>query len=218
MAKLMMPQGSTEARGRVGGLVHNDWRGISYVKAASSPSQPRSARQLQVRAYTTRLVRYWATTLSAIERGWWNDYAVTHPDIDWTGNSKRLTGLNWFVRCTLRLLDMGRPIAESPPATAAPDPIVSYQALNGVLSSQQIWQLGPGTDLQVDLWRQGPHSVGAIAKIERAKHDSYTAYEVDSLTVSNLAPGRHTFFARIISEANGLASPWLQDFADVSAT
>ena len=217
MVKVLNPLNSTEARGRLGGIVYNTWRGINYAKTQTAPAQPRSARQLIIRAYTTALVRLWAT-LTANERKSWTDYANGHTETDGMGLTKRMTGLNWFVRCNIRLMDLSITPVKTAPSAAAPDPIVSYQALDGVLSSQQIWELGPGTNLMVDIFKFGPHSKGQFAKIERAKHDSYTAYEVDSLTISNLSPGRYTFFARIVSETNGLASPWKSDTADVTAT
>jgi len=198
------------------GLIYNTWRGISTVKAFCSPAQPRSARQLIMRAYATKLVRYWQE-LEAAERASWNDYAVAHPDTDWTGNPKRLSGLNWFVRCNSRLMDMGITPVDTAPSVAAPAAIVSYQALNGVLSSQQIWELGPGTDLMADIWLLGPHSAGIETKINKAKHNSYTAYEVNDLTITGLSVGRYTFWARIVSEVNGLASTWKSDTADITA-
>lgn len=216
MAKVLNPLNGTEARGRIGGLVYNTWRGINYVKTQTAPAQPRSSRVLLIRAWSTYLVRLWAT-LTANERKSWNDYAQSHTETDGMGLTKRLTGLNWFVRCNIRLMDIGVTPVHTAPAVAAPDPIVSYQALDGVLSSQQIWELGPGTDLLVDIFKVGPHSVGSFAKIERCKHDSYTAYEVNDLTISNLFVGRYTFFARILSETNGLVSAWKSDTADVTA-
>ena len=218
MAKVMNPLGSTEARGRIGGRVYNTWRGISYVKDQSSPAQPRSARQLQIRAWTTMLVRYWGTTLDSTERTLWNDYAVSHPDIDWTGNAKRLSGLNWFVRCNLRLLNASKVMIESPPSVAGPNALVAFAASNGVLSSVLSWTATPGTNLSVEITHLGVVSAGVQPKIERARYLNTVTGESGQTSANNLQAGRHWFYARTIDEATGLASPWVLDSADVTPT
>ena len=218
MAKVTSPHAGSESRGRVGGLVHNVWRGISYVKAASSPAQPRTARQLKIRAWTTMLVRYWGTTLSDAERGYWNDYAATHPDVDWTGNPKRLTGLNWFVRLSIRLLDLGQAIVRTPPAIAGPDAPAAFAAANGILQSVLTWTVPTYAYVYINIYDTGVISKGQIPKMERAKHKAYGAASSGTQTITALSPGRHSFFARMIDVTNGLASPWVTDPADITAT
>jgi len=215
MARVLNPLNATEARGRVGGLVYNTWRGARYVKPNTSPAQPRTPRQLQIRAWTTYLVRYWAL-ISADNRGFWNDYATSHPDIDWTKSPKRLTGLNWFVRCNLRLLDLALSIIEAPPAVAAPDAPSDFVATGAAGSIGTTWTAMAGTNLQADLWVAGPFSVGVAAKIERAKHAGYSDGESPPINLSPLQPGRYTCWLRTIDEDTGLASPWVSDTADVS--
>lgn len=217
MAKVTQPLGSTEARGRFGGLIANTWRGISSMKSSSSPAQPRSALQLKIRARSTMLVRYWGTTLSAPERTLWNEYASGHPEIDWTGNSKRLSGLNWFVRCNIRLLSLAQAIIESPPVVAAPDALVDFAASDGVLSSALTWDATAGTDLSVEIRHLGVISAGIQPKIERAKQLTLVTGESGATSANNLQAGRHWFWARVISEVTGLASPWVLDSADVTA-
>jgi len=208
MAKVLNPLFSSEARGRVQGLQFNTWRGTRFVKAQTSPAQPRTQRQLQIRAWTTVLVRYWAL-LSVANRGYWNDYAVAHPDIDWTGSPKRLTGLNWFVRCNLRVLDLGGTIVESPPEIAAPDAPAAFTLTGSAAGLSATWTPTEGTNLQADLWLFGPHSVGVNAKIQRAAHAGYSDGESPPINVSPLQPGTYTGWLRVIDEDNGLASPWV---------
>jgi hypothetical protein len=160
-------------------------------------------------------VRYWAT-LSAANRGYWNDYAAAHPEIDWTGSPKRLTGLNWFVRCNARLLDIGESIIEPPPAVAAPDAPTSWNATGAVGGLSTNWDAMAGTNLQVDIWLAGPHSAGVQGKIERASHVAYDVGETPGYDISPLFPGTYTAFGRTISEDTGLASPWVSDFDAVT--
>jgi hypothetical protein len=217
MAKVLMPHGATEARGRMGGIIANTWRGISYIKAASSPSQPRSKIQLQMRAWVAMLTRYWGTTLLDTERTWWNDYAMTHTKIDWTGNPRRLTGLNWFVLCNVGRLRMALAITTTPPDSAAPAAPVAFAAANGVLQSVITWTTPGGTGITCDVFAEGPVSKGVQPKLERAKYRDMIQAETGTMTVSGLRPGRYWFYGRMLDEASGLSSPWVVDSADVTA-
>jgi hypothetical protein len=207
---------STEARGSVGGLVYNTWRGVRYIKTNTSPAQPRTQAQLQIRAWTTYLVRLWAT-IGATARVHWNDYATEHPDIDWTNKPTRLTGLNWYTRCNLRLLYIEHPIITEPPSTAAPTAPELFAAADGILQSILTWTAAGGTDKLADFWIFGPHSAGANAKIERAKHKAFIVGEQGTTTITGLLPGTYTFFARYVDEDNGLVSPWVSNTAVITA-
>jgi len=217
MAVVHNPLISTEARGKVGGMIWNTWRGRAYVKSKTAPAQPRSQRQLNIRAISTMLIRKWQT-LGATIIGNWNDYARDHPDIDWSGNPKRLTGANWYLRCNLRLLDNGYPATQTPPATAAPAAPASFAAGDGTSQSILTWTAMPGTDTIAEIWMFGPHSPGIQAKIVRARRKSAETGESGTTTITGLIPGTHTFFLRIIKEADGLTSPWKQDTAVITAT
>jgi hypothetical protein len=216
MAKLMNPLMSSEARGRVGGTVYNTWRGVRYAKQQTSPAQPRSQLQLQIRAWCTYLVRLWST-IGATPMGHWNDYASANPVIDWTGAPKRLTGLNWYVRCNIRLLQNGFSILTEPPAAAAPSAPVSFAAANGVLSSIVSWTPEAGTDLTTEVWAIGPHTAGQQGKIEQARRITGVAGEQGATSLNDLRPGTYTVFGRVVGELTGLASTWVSDTAVITA-
>jgi hypothetical protein len=212
----MNPLQSSEARGRVGGTIYNTWRGTRYAKQQTSPAQPRTQLQLQIRAWTTYLVRLWAT-ITALQRSNWTDYATSHPEIDWTNSPKRLTGLNWYVRCNLRLLQNDLPIVPDPPATAAPAPPEAFAAAGGVLQSILTWTPDAGTDIIAEIWAFGPHSAGVAAKIQRASRTAAAPGESGTKTITNLSPGTYTFWARFTDENNGLASTWVSATAVITA-
>jgi hypothetical protein len=216
MAKIKAPLFSTEARGRMGGLVYNTFRGISYVKAHTAPAQPRSQKVLQIRAWTIQLVRAWQA-LDAANIILWNQYAAAHPVLDTMNGTKRLTGANWFVLCNLQRLRMAAAPIATPPITAAPDAPVLFAAANGILQSVCTWTSPGGTDKTFEIWLFGPHSLGLLPKIQKARYYSQTAAETGTATVTGLRPGRYTFWARVIDDDNGLTSTWVSDTADVTA-
>lgn len=216
MAKVMNPLMSSEARGKVGGTVYNTWRGIRYAKQNTSPAQPRSQRQLLIRGYMTRLTRLWGV-LDAAERISWNDYSTAHPDIDWTGTSRRITGMNWFSRCGVRLLDMAQAVVHTAPIVAAPDPIVGLNFATGILQTVATWTPCAENFIMADFWCIGPHSAGVLAKIEAAKHKAYDDGNSGSYTVTGLSPGTYTFWVRMLSTVDGLASTWISDTVVITA-
>jgi hypothetical protein len=216
MVKVLNPLNSTEARGRMGGIQYNTHRGMNFAKTQTAPAQPRSQKVLQIRAWQTQLVRAWAG-LTANERLHWNNYAASHTETDGMGATKRLTGLNWFTRCNIRLLQNSKSTFTEPPATAAPDAVVLLAAADGVLSSTVSWTATAGTDKMVELFVFGPHSKGLNAKIQRAKRITGVTGESGATSLNDLTPGRYTVFARVLDEDNGLVSTWVSDTADITA-
>jgi hypothetical protein len=215
MAKLLGPLHSSEARGRLGGLIFNTWRGIATVKSFTSPAQPRTERQLSIRAMHTRLIRGWGILTVSVTDAW-NQYAALNPVIDWTGNPKRLTGLNWYTRLNIILLDLAKTILTLPPAGPAPDAVLGLIATGSAGSISCAFTPSTGTAITTDLWAHGPHSAGVQGKLERAKHRLYAPGETSPGVISGLAPGTYTIYARHLSETDGLSSPWVSDIATVS--
>lgn len=215
MAKVLDPLRSSEARGRIGGTIYNTSRGVKYVKSFTSPAQPRSARVLFIRAVCQKFTRGWQALDSAVRIAW-NDYAALNPEIDWTGQPIRKSGLNWYVRCNVRLMDAGQAAAGDPPAEAAPDGLFNFAAANGVGESICTWSATAGTGFQVEVFRQGPISAGVQPKRERASFAARVIGESGTVTVTGLSPGTHAFFARVLSENTGLISTYVLDSAVVT--
>lgn len=209
MAKVNGPLHSTEARGAVGGLVYNTWRGISTVKSRSGPSNQYTARRSAVRAAAAQATAAWKS-LSPGVRQQWKEYADQHPELDWTGNPRRITGFNWFTRCNVRLIDMRRPMITSPPAHIAPVAPLNFGAETAGPTITVYWGFdlpAPGTTPMMDIWGCGPHSPAFHPSIKDCKHLAYVLWNTSPNTLGPRSYGYWTLFARFISTA-GLASPW----------
>lgn len=215
--KLVNPLMSTEARGKLGGVVYNTWRGTRYAKIQSSPAQPRSSEQLQIRAILSLLSRSWQS-LTAAQRQAWSDYAETHTETDWTNTPKRITGLNWYIRLNTRLMLNGWTTIATPPSEPAPPAPTNLEATGGIGQIEITWDNYAGTGTSVEIWLDGPHSAGRSGSIIRAKKTSLAAGETGTDTITGLRPGTYTVYARAIDEARGLVSPWASDTATVTAT
>ena len=210
MTKLTQPLGSTEARGKLGGLCYNTWRGISYVKTIKSPGNQNTPRRLAARALAKQCTSRWQT-ISDVQRSWWNDYSLTHLDPYWTGNPKRNSGYNWFMRANFRLLAIGLSILDTPPVRPNQWPIITLTVVPSGSTFNAAWTIPPSTpesDLTIDLWLTKPQSAGRQPKIEDAKHLTFTDCEEGYYDSGGLAPGTYGLFGRTIDELTGLSSPW----------
>jgi len=215
MAKVIGPLHSTEARGKIGGLIYNTWRGIRYVKRFTSPSQPRTALQLSIRSISITLVRAWQG-LSPAAQADWNDYATSHTSVDWTKTARRLTGCNWYVGLNARLVKMGFVKSGVPPTAVAPPSMVSFSATGQAAGIRCIWESPGGTGTQAIFYVQGPHSLGRQGKIEQARYALNTNAETADIPIPVTQIGHYTVWAFMMSESNGLISTSVVDTAEVT--
>lgn len=213
MAKCVAGAFSAEVRGKVGGLVFNSWRGFCTVKAKHAPAQPRTIKQLAIRATAILCSRAWALLATCAD---WNAYAQTHTLSDWTNSPKRLTGHNWFVMLTTRLLRLGLPQVDTPPAVAAPDPITAFTAVGGAGSITVDWTDPSAHTDSVEIWLNGPHSAGRLGSIIRALYNCSPWGDEGGLSISSLQAGVYSVYARVVSRTNGLASPFVSANATVT--
>ena len=216
MPKVKNPLFSQEARGGVGGLVYNTWRGINYVKTNTSPTGQGTAKRLAAQARISAISKDWAG-LTDTQRANWSQYATDHPVTDWTGSPKRLTGMNWFVACNVANDIQGDAHVTDAPTVAAPDPAtgVTLSADTGNLAIA--WTAPTDEDLDIVAFLVGPLSAGRTAKLEQAQYEiSYDADTTTPATLKAAAPaGRYTVFVKVHDPATGLTSTWTSDEFDM---
>jgi hypothetical protein len=152
------------------------------------------------------------------DRAAWNQYAIDHPVPDWTGSPKRLTGMNWFMKCLILLRRVGGADIDIPPAVAAPNSITGLVLSKVGTDLSVAWTAPTGAGLWNDVWVAGPLSTGRAAKLPQAKPTQLL--DATAGTVVDLIPaataGRYTAFARIIDEDTGLASTWVSAYFDMT--
>lgn len=216
MAKLVGPLFSSEARGRMGGVVYGTWRGKSVAKAFKSPCQPHSALQLKSRALLSILSRAWGA-LDVTDRATWTAYAVAHTLPDWTGQAKRLTGANWYVALSSILSNHNAPIVDTAPVVIAPDAPEAFAAATGIGQSILSWTAGGPTTTIVEIRANGPHTAGRLGTLIGARFVTNVTGELGTITVASLIVGTYTFFVRRVSLDDGQTSPWLSATAVITA-
>ena len=209
MPKVKNPLLSMEARGGIGGLVYNTWRGINTVKTNTSPTGQGTAKRLAAQGLISMVSADWQT-LSDATRASWNQYATDHPVPDWTGSPKRLTGMNWFVSCNIILTRMGATAITAPPVVAAPNPIVGLTLAKATTDINVAWSAPVAAGDMIEFWCAGPQSAGRIIKIEQCQYldSTTTATEQPYTLIEDAVVARYTVFARVDSLTTGLVSTW----------
>lgn len=209
MAKVTQPLGSAEARGSVGGLVYNTWRGLHTVKTRSGPGTYGTQKQEAGKVLLYAANDAWAA-LDQADRDAWNDWAAHQRLPQWTGTDKRITGHNWFLRCHIQQARCFSSITMVIPI----DPI-SHTLTNPVLVSyfgdtSLQWNWVKWTDHALhalELWTHKPSSAGRKPYLNLAQYCISDAYCVGELFTGETDAVLIDCFFRL-TRSNGLVGPW----------
>jgi len=210
VAKVLNPLNSSEARGRVGGLVYNTWRGIRTVKTHTAPghqSDPlRQAHKLIVQQAGQR----WQT-LTDDQREAWRRYANDHPHFDWRGSISRIPAFHWYVRANTRTQDCWGLYVDTPPTEPPQTLLLTFtSAKNGPLIKLEWTHSGPDDSMeaQLQLWTTIALSAGRNPTLHDAKILMISDVWPDTTDHEDVTDGTYTHWARVIT-AEGTAGPFL---------
>jgi hypothetical protein len=171
--------------------------------------------QLKVRAFGVQLVRLWAT-IGDVARETWNYYAYHHPETDGMGVGKRLSGLNWYVRCNSRLMLEGLPPVTTAPEVDPPIPVAELLATGGSGQYALTWTAPDDAQIDVIIYHDGPHSAGRLGSIHKAKYKYTARSTVKAATISGLSAGTYTVYVRSQGRVTGLVSAWVSAIVTVT--
>lgn len=157
MAKVFNPLSSIKASGKFQMSIFSNWRNLPVVREFVAPTQPRTPRQLAVRALFKEIPQYWANTLPEGLRKAWENAVWKWSDL-W-GNDVQLTGLNLFLKFNFIIRDFGKAYQTTPPPLPTPPELslttpiaIGYfrQGINPVTGGEKT-QFDPF----VDIWIAG---------------------------------------------------------------
>lgn len=209
MAIVTQPLGSAEARGSVGGLTYNTWRGKRTVKTRSGPTAEPSEKMLEMIGYAQLANAEWKA-LTDEQRAAWRDWAAIQREPHWTGQDKRLTGHNWFVRLFVRQTLIFETPADTPPNYTIPHHLVLTALADVAGTLGLFWSYVPwadDADYYVQIYLTAPLSAGRNATLHDAQRNTEVTYTGGSAGLIPTAPGTFTAFARLL-HVTGLASSW----------
>lgn len=117
--------GGGAASGKSGSVVASHNSGGQYLRARTTPTNPRSVFQTAVRDSLRFLARAWSTVLSPSQRDGWNTYGQTVGSTNRLGDSIKVSGIAAYQRANVQRLQasVGR-IDDAPPLVGSPAPFL----------------------------------------------------------------------------------------------
>lgn len=98
---------ATAISGSLGGITGSHNRGGIYLRARTIPTNPASAQQVAMRNIMAQLTPAWGQQLSFSQQNAWNTYGDNVPVVDALGESRNLTGQQWFIAANAPRLQAG---------------------------------------------------------------------------------------------------------------
>ena len=129
------------ASGSLNGSTFSHNRFGAYIRNRTTPVNPSSQRQQDVRAVFTSLAADWSEVLTQAQRDAWTLYGENVETINNFGDPIHLTGINMFMRSNTVLLQAGLPQVNAGPTTFS----LPYSSRSSAVSSEPIWPRAPVT-------------------------------------------------------------------------
>lgn len=125
MARVTYGESITEYAGSIGGVTFLRNASGPIAKLRSNPPVNPSPDQSTYQGNMAKLVAYWPT-LSQPNKDLWDAYAVAHDHTTPWGETKTLSGFQWFLSVNLSRLLRNYSVLPSPPAWTAYSPPQSF--------------------------------------------------------------------------------------------
>lgn len=121
MALVKFGGGVVDMRGSIAGTTFSKNRSGQYARARTKPVNPKTTRQVNIRAVIAYLTDRWSQTLTALQRAAWNLYASNVAMKNRLGETIYLSGFNHYIRSNtvaklfaLTVVDAGPVVFELP--------------------------------------------------------------------------------------------------------
>ena len=112
-----------ELSGSIGGTTFSRNKGGGYMRKRAVPTNPDTILQQAVRTDFATLITNWTNVLTQGQRDAWNDYAEANPVLNKLGQSRLLSGQQWYVKLNAVLLQASiAPTNNAPTQEASPQP------------------------------------------------------------------------------------------------
>jgi hypothetical protein len=209
VAKVTGPLHSSEARGRVGSLVYNTWRGIRTVKQHTAPEHEDDPKRVAHKLIVQAAAQRWKTLTDA-QRTAWTLFADHHLEVDWTGHQRRLPGFHWYVRIQTKRADISFGYDDDPPTDNALPPLGDLYAVPGYGEITWYWTpdvLWPEFTAVTELFMTKPLSAGRNPTLHDAYRTGQNWYDYAGILVEDIPGGWYTAFLRPVT-IGGFTGPW----------
>lgn len=116
MALVQYGGGILDMRGSIGGQVHARNRSGNYIRARTTPVNPRSSRQNDIRVAIQSLAPIWSKVLTQGQRDAWEVYGAAITRTNKLGMAIKLPGFNHFIRSNSIRVQSDNPVVIAAPA------------------------------------------------------------------------------------------------------
>lgn len=123
MARIVYTLG--ELKGSIGGVTFQNNASGHIVRQRPIVRKSSTIKQQASHASHQNLLHEW-DLLTVTEKDLWNAFALVHTKVDKFGQTKSLTGANWFLSVNYMRLLMSLSILTSPPAYSVPSPAPTF--------------------------------------------------------------------------------------------
>ena len=127
------PLGQGAASGAFGALVASHNSGGQYLRARTTPTNPNTSFQNEVRNAISSLAPQWSSVLTTEERDAWEVYATNVSRTNRLGDSIHLSGIAEFIRSNTSRVQAGLTVQTAAPVTfdTGSVPLLSFDAAAG---------------------------------------------------------------------------------------
>jgi hypothetical protein len=119
MAIIKCGGGVVGIRGNLGGNIFSANKNGAYARSWANITNQRSYAQTVNRFYWSYILPAWSEIDLETKQDW-KDYGTAHPQQNPLGEWYKLTSLQWFTKCNMRLTTWGGSPVTTPPADPAP--------------------------------------------------------------------------------------------------
>lgn len=138
---------TSPSSGSIAGTTFSHNRAGQYTRNRRTPVVgTRTPRQAVVKGNMTLSSQAWQALTSA-QQAAWISYANGHPIVDALGQSIKLTGSQYFIKCQAALFNVGGPAITDPPVSSSVTPVApAFSAAFDAPLAVVSWTPGAGTD------------------------------------------------------------------------
>lgn len=208
--KVRAPLHSIDVRGRFGvAIVFSIWRGANYARTFTVPTNPRTARQMIIRALLTTASRAW-NALTDAQRTAWDAFAQLQSRTDVFGEAIKATGINEYVALSVISADVGQVPVSDPPITDAPAVLAGADVAPTIVPGELAIDWSGADGDFVDVWITPLLPAGRKPSENLYSHAIYPAIGAPPATIDGLVSGgKYGLKVRAVRN-NGQLGPFLK--------
>jgi len=176
MAQVTYGPTITELAGSIGGVTYQKNASGNIAKLRSNPTVNPTSLQATYHTRLAKLVAFWPT-LSQADKDLWNAHALAHDHLTVWGETKTLSGYQWFLSCNLYHLNTSPTPLSNPEAWVVYDAPTTFTLEAGVDVFSIKWSPDYNPEAYLLIYISLPLRQSSLKMRKSLFFVSYTAYD-----------------------------------------